>query len=75
MSYRIYLVEDDSNLNLVLTSYLQNEGWQVSSFLTGQEAKQSINNPPDLWILDIMLPDLDGYHLLQEIKAASHMCP
>ncbi|HHU69015.1 MAG TPA: response regulator transcription factor [Thermoanaerobacterales bacterium] len=75
MSYRIYLVEDDSNLNLVLTSYLQNEGWQVSSFLTGQEAKQSINNPPDLWILDIMLPDIDGYHLLQEIKAASPHVP
>lgn len=31
MSYRIYLVEDEDNLNRVLTSYLQNEGWQVRS--------------------------------------------
>ena len=68
MSFRIYLVEDDKNLNLILTSYLEKEGWQVSSFLTGEDAKAAINTPPDLWILDIMLPDIDGYHLLQEIK-------
>ncbi|WP_213973879.1 response regulator transcription factor [Tepidanaerobacter acetatoxydans] len=75
MSYCVYLVEDDKNLNLVLTSYLQKEGWQVVSFLTGNEAKQAIENPPDLWILDIMLPDIDGYHLLQEIKAVSPQVP
>ena len=68
MSFKIYLVEDDKNLNLILTSYLEKEGWQVSSFLTGEDAKKAINTPPDLWILDIMLPDIDGYHLLQEIK-------
>ncbi len=68
MSFKIYLVEDDKNLNLILTSYLEKEGWQVSSFLTGEDAKAAINTPPDLWILDIMLPDIDGYHLLQEIK-------
>jgi len=75
MSYQIYLVEDDDNLNLVLTSYLLKEGWEVSSFLTGNEAKQAISNTPDLWILDIMLPDIDGYHLLQEIKATSPDVP
>ena len=36
MSYKISLVEDDVNLNLVLTSYLEQEGWQVLSFLTGR---------------------------------------
>lgn len=75
MSYKIYLVEDDNNLNLVLTSYLQKEGWNVSSFLTGNEAKNSISNEPDLWILDIMLPDIDGYHLIQEIKVATPNIP
>ena len=68
MSIKVYLVEDDKNLNLILTSYLEKEGWQVSSFLTGEDAKKAINTPPDLWILDIMLPDIDGYQLLQEIK-------
>lgn len=75
MSFNIYLVEDDKNLNLILTSYLEKEGWQVSSFLTGEDAKKNIGNPPDLWILDIMLPDIDGYQLLQEIKLTSPDIP
>lgn len=75
MSYKIYLVEDDENLNLVLTSYLVSEGWQVTSFLTGQEAKQHIDSPPDLWILDIMLPDIDGYQLIRMIKEKSPQVP
>ena len=75
MAFRIYLVEDDKNLNLVLTSYLKKEGWQISSFLTGEDAKKAISTPPDLWILDIMLPDIDGYQLLQEIKLTSPNIP
>jgi len=75
MSFRIYLVEDDKNLNSVLTSYLKKEEWQVCSFLTGEEARQVINSPPDLWILDIMLPDIDGYQLIREIKLASPQIP
>lgn len=69
MAYKIYLVEDDENLNLVISSYLKKEGWNVTSFLTGGEAQKHIDNPPDLWILDIMLPDIDGYQLIGEIKS------
>ncbi|OLS01502.1 response regulator transcription factor [Tissierella creatinophila] len=65
---KIYLVEDDENLNLILSSYLEREGFIVNSFLNGIDAKKNIPNPPDLWILDIMLPDIDGYRLIKEIK-------
>lgn len=75
MSFRIYLVEDDANLNLILSSYLKQEGWQVLSFLTGNTANQALADPPDLWILDIMLPDIDGYELLKRIKATSPQVP
>jgi len=75
VGFRIYLVEDDENLNLVLTTYLEKEGWQVTSFLTGKDAKDAIINPPDLWILDIMLPDIDGYQLIKEIKLTSPKVP
>ncbi|WP_416198403.1 MAG: Two-component system, OmpR family, response regulator CssR [Sporanaerobacter sp.] len=75
MSFEIYLVEDDKNLNLVLTSYLEKENWKVSSFFTGEEAKKAMATPPDLWILDIMLPDIDGYQLLQEIKLTNPNIP
>ena len=75
MSYKIYLVEDDENLNLVLSSYLKKEGWIVSSFLRGEDAEKMINTPPDLWILDIMLPDIDGYQLIREIKNTNPNIP
>ena len=71
----IYLVEDDENLNLILTSYLERESFFVKSFLNGLSAKENIPNTPDLWILDIMLPDIDGYKLIKEIKATTPDVP
>ncbi|OXM85134.1 response regulator transcription factor [Paenibacillus rigui] len=67
--YDVYLVEDEPNLNQVLTSYLEQEGWNVSSFTDGTEARAAVKPPPHLWILDIMLPGVDGYQLIREIKA------
>jgi len=75
VGYKIYLVEDDKNLNLILSTYLKKEGWIVTSFFTGEEALNSINNPPDIWILDIMLPDIDGYQIIKEIKSATPHIP
>ncbi|MED4533908.1 response regulator transcription factor [Metabacillus fastidiosus] len=75
MDYIIYLVEDEANLNELLTMYLKNENWSVSSFHTGEAARKVINTPPHLWILDIMLPDIDGYKLIREIKAATPEVP
>ncbi|MGY0374672.1 response regulator transcription factor [Clostridium sp. JNZ J1-5] len=68
MGYKIYLVEDEENLNDILKSYLEKEGFQVTSFLNGESARSNIENKPDLWVLDIMLPDIDGFQLLKEIK-------
>lgn len=75
MSFSIYLVDDEKNLNEILTSYLENEGFTVSSFTTGMDAKKVINNPPHLWILDIMLPDIDGFQLIKEIKKITPNVP
>lgn len=75
VSYQIYLVEDEPNLNRLLTSYLQKEGWKVSSFLNGSEARAAMCIKPHLWILDIMLPDIDGYELIAEIKDAAPQVP
>lgn len=68
MKATIYLVEDEENLNLLLKKYLEKEGYEVVSFFNGESALQDIPKLPDLWILDIMLPDLDGYQLIKNIK-------
>ena len=66
MSYKIYLVEDEENLNELLSSYLSKEGWQVQPFLSGERPAGHTSDPT--YELDIMLPDIDGYRLLQYIK-------
>ena len=73
--YHIYLVEDEEDLRGVLAAYLEKEGWQVRSFPDGTSAREGISERPDLWVLDIMLPGVDGYQLMREIKADQPMQP
>lgn len=68
MNYTIYLVEDEKHLASVLRAYLENEGWKITVFHTGEAAIDHIEDPVHLWILDIMLPGLSGYDLIKQIK-------
>lgn len=68
MSMKLYLVEDEKNLNILLKTYLQKSGYEVTSFLDGKTAVEKIKDVPDIWILDIMLPDILGYELVKIIK-------
>lgn len=71
----IYLVEDEEHLNQLLKKYLEKEGYTVVSFYNGESALQKIEDLPDLWILDIMLPDIDGYQLIKAIKENNQATP
>lgn len=73
--YTIYLVEDEVSLNELICSYLRREGWNVVSFKDGEEAKHAITQEPHLWILDIMLPGMDGYQLIREIRKVNESVP
>lgn len=75
MKRRIYLVEDEKSLNVLLEKYLQKEGYKVTTFANGTSAMERISDMPDLWILDIMLPDIDGYQLIKAIKEANKNTP
>ncbi|WP_372445159.1 response regulator transcription factor [Clostridium estertheticum] len=75
LSKIIYLVEDEINLNLLLEKYLEREGYEVTTFSTGNPAIARIKDMPDLWILDIMLPDIDGYEIIKAIKAFNKNTP
>jgi two-component system response regulator CssR len=73
--FHIFLVEDEANLNQVLATYLEREGWAVQSFFDGESALNHMDEHPHLWILDVMLPDIDGFQVLQRIKKATPGVP
>lgn len=75
MTHTIFLVEDEKHLNQLLKKYLEKEGYQVISFLDGESAQRRISDCPQLWILDIMLPDIDGYQLIKNIKEYNPKTP
>jgi len=64
----INIVEDEKDLNELVRSYLEKEGYIVNSFLTFDSAYSQINEYCDLWILDIMLDDRSGFDLIEIIK-------
>lgn len=68
MSCKVYIVEEEMNFNKVITRWLKNEGWNVKSFFSGNAAMNSICETPDIWILNINLPDMKGYDLIYDIK-------
>jgi two-component system response regulator CssR len=75
MTFRVFLVEDEPNLNRLLATYLEKEGWEVTVFDHGESARNAIVQKPDLWILDIMLPGMDGFELIREVKQCDARTP
>ena len=66
----ICVVEDEKDLNELVKSYLEKEGYEVRSYLTFEDAYQHMDDDDvHLWILDIMLDDKSGFDLIDEIKA------
>ena len=67
--YKIGFVEDEQNLNHLIKSYLEHEGYEVMNFYTAEEAIPQISSGIQLWILDIMLGDgMNGYDLIKKIR-------
>ena len=73
---KIVLVEDEKDLNSLIKTYLEKAGYEVTSFLTGEEAINNINLNVHLWILDIMLGgDISGFDLLKSIREQNSGMP
>ncbi len=65
----ILVVDDEKDIADVVELYLQNDQYTVYKFYTGKEALECINTTKiDLAILDVMLPDIDGYEILKQIR-------
>ena len=71
----INIVEDEKDLNELVKSYLEKEGYMVNSYLTFDSAFAHIDDYCDLWILDIMLDDKSGFDLIEAIKERKEHLP
>jgi DNA-binding response OmpR family regulator len=67
--YQILIIDDDVNLNTLLTEYLQGFGHTLKSEITAAAGRKQLHRElPDLLILDVMLPDIDGLTLCRELR-------
>jgi two-component system phosphate regulon response regulator PhoB len=72
---KILVIEDEEDLNQTLSFNLENEGYKVTSALKGSEALEILENasPPDLVILDLMLPDMPGLDICRHIRSNDNL--
>lgn len=71
---RALLIDDDERLNALVTSYLQRFGISVRSFSHPEPGFRALkDDSPDIVILDVMLPDIDGFTLCRKIREFSHV--
>ena len=69
MSYTIALVDDDRNILTSISMALENEGFRVQTYIDAENALVGISrNPPDLAVIDIKMPRMDGEELLRRLR-------
>lgn len=73
---RLLLVDDDDNLRSMLQAALRHNGFDVVSVATGRAALDAVTeHAPDLVVLDLMLPDLDGFDVCRRLRADGWTTP
>ncbi|MEB3175753.1 MAG: response regulator transcription factor [Cyanobacteriota bacterium] len=71
---RLLLVDDDPNLILLVKDYLEFQGYEVATAENGREALEILEQKvPDMIICDIMMPEMDGYALIEKIRQDSRL--
>ena len=69
MAKRILIIEDDKFLRRVMTQKLSKEGFEISEALDGENGlKKAEEENPDLVLLDLILPGIDGFEVLAKMK-------
>jgi two-component system OmpR family response regulator len=73
---RLLLVDDEDNLRTMLDAALRHVGFEVHPVATGREAIDAADTVgPDLIVLDVMLPDLDGFEVCNRLRRAGTRTP
>ncbi len=74
MAERILIIEDEINIATPVKTYLERAGFDVAHALTGSAALQMlVETPPNLVVLDLNLPDIDGLEVCRRIRALSQV--
>ncbi len=69
---RILVVEDDPDIGNMLQTYFESQGFEISVATRGQDALSLTRHSlPHLIVLDIMLPDMDGYEICRQLRSSS----
>lgn len=74
MAGTVLIIDDDTRLSAMLADYLAGAGYRVRTAAAGRPGLEDIaRTPPDAVILDVMLPDLDGFEICRRIRASSNV--
>jgi phosphate regulon transcriptional regulator PhoB len=69
MSSRVLIVEDEPDIRELVVHHLKREGYQVSAASSGEEALRQVRaGPPDLVLLDLMMPAMDGLEVCRRLR-------
>lgn len=69
MAKRVLVIEDEPNIIEAISFILSRDGWTVHTHSDGETANERINaTPPDLIILDVMLPGKSGFDILRDLR-------
>jgi DNA-binding response OmpR family regulator len=72
---RILIIEDDETLSEPLAYRLRNQGYEVSAAVTGRDGWQlAVSEGPDLILLDLRLPDIDGFAVCAQLADNQDTC-
>ena len=70
MGKRVLLIEDEPNIIEAISFILSRDGWTVHTHEDGETAMDKVRNtPPDMIILDVMLPGRSGFDILRDLRA------
>ncbi|HEX2867114.1 MAG TPA: response regulator transcription factor [Ignavibacteriales bacterium] len=74
MKSKIMLVDDEQDIVELLRYNIEREGFQVISAFNGREALEKMSEKPDMIILDVMMPEMDGYEVCRRIRENKLLC-
>ncbi len=74
MAHKILIVDDEPNIVISLEYLMQREGFEVSIARDGAQAIEAIErNPPDLVLLDVMMPGKTGFEVCQHVRSIDQL--